>query len=78
MSKILICSSPTIKKNDVISCDSWQVVDFDSIALKTDLFPFEEYLGFDDVIFAQVLAALLVSFITGHVGGLIVRNMNRV
>ncbi len=76
--KVLICDSPTIRKNNTVSCASWQVVDYESLALKTDLFPFEEYLGFDGVIFGKILAALLISFITGHVGGLIVRNMNRV
>ncbi len=76
--KVLICDSPTIRKNDTISCNSWQVVDYKSLALKEDIIPFEQYLGFDTQIFFIVIGALLLSFITGHIGGVVVRHMNRV
>ena len=77
MSKVLICDSPTIRKNDTISCNSWQVVDYESMALKTDLFPFEEFLSFDMEIFTQVLLGLLLTFVTGHIAGSVVKYMNR-
>ena len=78
MANVLICETPAVLPDNTITCAGWQTVPYESIALKEDIFPFEEYLGFDDVLFGQILAALLITFITGHVGGIIVRNMNRV
>lgn len=76
--QVLICEAPAVLPDGTPSCDAWQTVAYESLALKTDLFPFEEYLGFDGVLFGKILAGLLITFITGHVGGIIVRNMNRV
>ena len=77
MANVLICETPTIRKNNTISCDAWQVVNYESIALKTDLFPFEELLSFDMEIFTQVLLGLLLTFVTGHIAGSVVKYMNR-
>ena len=75
--QVLICEAPAVLPDGTVNCDAWQTVSYESIALKTDLFSFEEYLGFDQDIFSQVLIGLLLSFIIGHIAGNAVKYMNR-
>jgi hypothetical protein len=77
MAFVLLCESPVIQANDTIKCAAWSSVDYEQIALKSDLFDWETYLGFDLGVFGQVLTGLLLSFISGHVAGVVLRLMNR-
>ena len=77
MANVLICETPAVLPDNTITCAVWQTVPYESIALKTDLFPFEELLSFDMEIFTQVLLGLLLTFVTGHIAGSVVKYMNR-
>ena len=67
MASVLVCDSPAVSSNGTVTCDAWQSVDYDQIALKSDLFDWEAYLGLDIEIFGQVVMGLLLTFVTGHI-----------
>jgi hypothetical protein len=77
MASVLVCDSPAVSSNGTVTCDAWQSVDYDQIALKSDLFDWEAYLGLDIEIFGQVVIGLLLTFVTGHVVGVVIRLMAR-
>jgi hypothetical protein len=79
MAYVLICDLPKLANNGTVSCDAWSMVDFSSIALKSDLqmTDWVQYLEFDPELFGIVLVSLLLVFVTGHVLGVVVRLMNR-
>lgn len=77
MAFVLLCDSPEVQANGTLTCAAWQMADYEQIALKSDLFDWETYLGFDLDVFGQVLVGLLLSFVTGHIAGVIVRLMSR-
>ncbi|WP_221794610.1 hypothetical protein [Oceanobacter mangrovi] len=77
MAMVLVCDSPVVTADNTVQCAAWQTVEFDQIALTSDLTDWDTYLGLDVEVFGQVVVGLLVTFVTGHVTGVVVRLMNR-
>ncbi|WP_028292599.1 hypothetical protein [Oceanobacter kriegii] len=71
MASLLICDSPVINDAGFVSCSAWSMVDYEFVEAALNL------TTFDAEIFGTVLGSLLLSFITGHVAGLVIRLLNR-
>ncbi|MAK92023.1 MAG: hypothetical protein CMI13_12410 [Oleibacter sp.] len=77
MASILICDSPVVSAEGFVSCNAWQTADYESLISESEFSDWESLIGFDTEIFGIVTAALLLSFVSGHVLGVIVRVLNR-
>ncbi|WP_276784273.1 hypothetical protein [Thalassolituus oleivorans] len=55
------------------SCSAWVEVTQEQMFLET----LEQYFGFDPELFAVLIVGMLLTFVTGHVTGVIVKTMNR-
>ncbi len=76
--KILICDAPQVDASGYASCSAWQWADYESLVQQQDVNQLSEMLvDFDPELFAMILLTCMLTFIGGHVGGLIVRTLNR-
>jgi hypothetical protein len=75
--KILTCALPTLNPDNTVVCDSWEMVELESLATQTDFYELRELLEFDPVLFSTLLTGFILTFVSGHVTGVIVRRMNR-
>lgn len=75
--KLMVCDQPLVTAEDVVTCSSWQVVDLESLVKQEQFLQLTELLEFDPAMFGIVISGLLLTFVSGHVTGLITRTMNR-
>lgn len=75
--KLMVCDQPFVTADNVVACSSWQVVDLESLVKQEQFLQLIELLEFDSVTFGIITSGLLLTFIASHVGGLVVKRMNR-
>lgn len=75
--KILICDQPVINSANQVSCDAWQMTDYESLAKASDIDQLMSVFEFSPSLFGIIVSGLLLTFISGHVVGNIVRTMRR-
>lgn len=72
--KILVCDSPTFDASGIPSCTAWQMVEYESLATSSDI---ERLVQFDGATFSVIVTGCLLTFISAHVAGIVVKTMNR-
>ena len=79
MEFVYVCdSAQDITTGTYAQCDNWIKVDYTQLVQTADVTRLEDLLvTFSPETFAAIVAATLVTFITGHVAGVIVKLMNR-
>jgi hypothetical protein len=79
MQLVYVCdSSQDISTGSYAQCDNWIKVDYTQFSQSADVTKLQDLLvTFSPETFAAIVAATLVTFITGHVAGAIVKLMNR-
>ena len=73
----MVCDQPLVTAEDVVTCSSWQVVDLESLVKQEQFLELIELFEFDPATFALIISGLIVTFISGHVTGLVTRTMYR-
>ena len=67
-----------LNQGRVVSCGDWLTVDYAQISQTADVTKLADlFVTFSPETFAAIVAATLVTFILGHVTGMIVKLMNR-
>lgn len=75
--KLMVCDQPSVTAENVVTCSSWQVVDLESLVKQEQFSQLMELFEFDLATFGIITGGLLLTFISSHVGGLVVKRMNR-
>lgn len=75
--KLMVCDQPAVIAEGVVTCSSWQVVDLESLVKQEQFLQLIELFEFNPVTFGLIISGLILTFISGHVAGLITRTMNR-
>ena len=76
--KLLICDVPVLNPDESVSCAAWELIDQESLVTQSQFFELKELLEFDPVLFSTLLTGFILTFVSGHVAGVIVRRMSRV
>ncbi len=71
MASLLICDSPQYNEAGYVSCSAWTEVSYESLESAVNI------TSFDADVFGVVVTGLLLSFVTGHVAGVVIKLLNR-
>ena len=79
MQLVYVCNSTQdLSSSTYARCDNWLKVDYTQFSQTVDVTKLQDLLvTFSPETFAAIVAATLVTFITGHGAGAIVKLMNR-
>lgn len=75
--KLLICDQPVLNQDESVSCPNWVTIDQESLVTQSQLIELKALLEFDPALFSTLLTGFILTFISGHVTGVIVRRMSR-
>lgn len=81
MELVFVCNDSDLvylNQNRVLGCDNWLTIDYSQLSQTADVTELADlFVTFSPETFAAIVAATLVTFIVGHVTGMIVKLMNR-
>lgn len=79
MQIVYVCdSTQDVTSGSYARCDNWLKVDYAQFSQTADVTELADlFVTFSPETFAAIVAATLVTFIVGHVTGMIVKLMNR-
>ena len=73
----MVCDQPIVTVDNTVACSQWQLVDLESLVTQSELVALKEFFEFDPVLMGIITSGLILTFISGHVAGNVIRTMNR-